>query len=559
MSNPDTIRADTDVVAKPFELMLPLDNGTQLNTTLLAGQRLFVLGANGTGKSALIHRWHAEHDRARRISAHRQTWFGSNSFGISYNQMRTMATDMRNSDVQPAARWQDDYAPYRPGLAIVDLIDAENARARSIAAAVDVQDEALARTLSSETAPLKTINELLRLANVPISLSANAGDTIVARKSGSEEFNIAQLSDGERSAILIAADILTAKQGSLILVDEPERHLHRAIISPLLTLLFAKRNDCAFVISTHEVMLPVDDPSARTLLIRGCTFRQSSIFAWDADLIESGESLGEDVRKELLGARRTILFVEGRDTSLDKPLYSLVFPNVSVLPKASSRGVEDAVRGLRDAPDVHWVRAFGIVDNDGRTPQQIEQLKAKGIYATPVFSVESLYYDPEIQLRVTSRHVKVTGGDADARVAEARSAALKSITEHIDRLTNRAVEKTLRDVVLRQLPGQPEIAKGNSVSISLDIASAVAAEKRRFQAAINAADLSSIIARYPVRETPALEQIARKLGFQSRDQYESAVRQLLLDDLPTVELVRSRFGDLHAQLGDERKASGGQK
>jgi ABC-type lipoprotein export system ATPase subunit len=556
MPDPATTQPDA-AVAQPFELTLSLDNGTQLNLKLSAGQRLFVLGANGTGKSALIHKWHAEHDKARRISAHRQTWFSNQSFGLSYGQMRQMPKEIRQSDVRAAGRWQDDYAIYRPGLAIVDLIDAENARARSIAAAVDARDESLARTLSSVSAPLKTINELLRLANIPISLATNAAASMVARKSGSEEFDIAQLSDGERSAILIAADILTAQQGSLILVDEPERHLHRAIISPLLTLLFAKRNDCVFVISTHEVMLPIDDPTARTLLIRGCTFKKSSVSSWDADLIESGESLGEDVRRQLLGARRTILFVEGKDTSLDKPLYSLLFPNVSVLAKESSRDVEEAVRGLRDAADVHWVRAFGIVDNDGRTQQQIDDLKARGVYATPVYSVESLYYDPEIQLRVKSRYVQVIGGEAATRVSEARSTALKSVAAHSDRLAKRVVEKTLRSEILRHLPGQREIAAGKPFSISVDIADAVATETRRFKAALDADDLTSIIARYPIRKTPALEQIIQKLGFQDRDQYESAVRQLLLDDPGTVELIRSQFGSLYAELTDGKEAGDG--
>ena len=66
-------------------------------------------------------------------------------------------------------------------------------------------------------------------------------------KNGSPPYSIAELSDGERNSLLIAASILTMKSESLVLIDEPERHLHRSIISPLLQHLFSSRSDCAFI------------------------------------------------------------------------------------------------------------------------------------------------------------------------------------------------------------------------------------------------------------------------------------------------------------------------
>jgi hypothetical protein len=57
-----------------------------------------------------------------------------------------------------------------------------------------------------------------------------------------------------------------------------------------------------------------------------------------------------------------------------------------------------------------------------------------------------------------------------------------------------------------------------------------------------------MIARYPVRETGALTVIAQKLGFQSRGQYESAVRKLMIDDPDALDFVRALFGTLNADL-----------
>lgn len=50
---------------------------------------------------------------------------------------------------------------------------------------------------------------------------------------------MAQLSNGERKAVLIAANALTVKEGTVLLIDEPERHLRRNIIEPFLSALVA--------------------------------------------------------------------------------------------------------------------------------------------------------------------------------------------------------------------------------------------------------------------------------------------------------------------------------
>lgn len=508
---------------------------------------MFILGANGTGKSSLMQQLYATHrGNARRISAHRQTWFSSNAITLSPEQKRNTETNIRAMDANPQARWRDDYSAHRPGIAIYDLIDAENVRARSIAGAVDSNEIDLAKDLSKKDAPIKIINELLRLSNMPIEISVHENEQVVASKSGGDPYSIAELSDGERNALLVAADVLTVKEGTLVLIDEPERHLHRSIISPLLTLLFAKRSDCAFIVSTHDVMLPFDNPSARTLLIRSCNFTGSPITSWDAVLVLPETEIHDELKKDILGARRKPLFVEGAEQSLDKPLYSLVFPDVSVIAKATCRDVDHAVSGIRDATNLHWLHAFGVVDNDRRTRADLDRLKGKGVYAVSAFSVESIYYHPDVQRRVAERHAAITGEDALVRLANA--AAVEAVAPHAQRLSERTAEKALREKIFQHLPGKKEIATATPINISIDVATAVAEERGRLQDALNASNFEKIITQYPVRETPALTEIARKLGFQDREQYEGTVRKLLLDDAEALEFVKSLFGTLGADM-----------
>lgn len=532
-----------------LNLTIPQISGNPLNINIEVGDILFVLGANGSGKSSIMHNFYtAHHTNSRRISAHRQTWFASSASTLSSEQKRNTVIQIHNTDIAPQARWQDGYSNHRPDIAISDLIDAQIIRAISITEAVDNNDPNLAKDLSKNDAPIKKINKLLRLSNIPIEISVHQNQQVVASKNGCTPYSIAELSDGERNAILIAADVLTAEDSTLMLIDEPERHLHRSIISPLLTLLFEERPDCSFIVSTHDVMLPLDSPTSRTLLVRDCVYDENSVPAWDVNLIDSENNIDEELKENILGARRKMLFVEGKEHSLDKPLYSLIFKDVSIIPKSSCKDVEHAVSSIRDADNLHWLNVFGIVDNDQRTDEDIARLKEKGSYAISVYSVESIYYHPKIQEYIAERHSLVTGDDATALLDDAKNAAIVSITPHAKRMSERVVEKSIREDIFNHLPRQAEISAANPINISIDVNAVVIEEIKRMQQYLEESNLTDIISRYPIRETQALSEIAKKLGFQRQSQYEGAVRKLLMDDNEALDFVKSLFGTLEADI-----------
>ena len=541
-------------------------NGDQRELFVKPGGILFVVGANGSGKSSLMQRFFTQHkNNAKRISAHRQTWFTSNTLDFTPTSRKQIGEQIENLDMREEARWKDEYASQRLGAAIFDLINADNVRSRKIAEKIDLGalEAALAANkeegtpqvviealeAKKEEAPLKMLNEILKTANLHIEIFIENDEQIFARKSGSDPYSIAELSDGERNAILIGASVLTADPGMVIIIDEPERHLHRSIVSPLLSTLFQKQEDCVFIISTHDVFLPLDNKEAETLLIRSCRWGKKSATGWDTDLLRPDTDVSEDVRRAILGARRTVLFIEGTDNSLDEQIYEILFPKISIVPVKSSTDVERATKGARATEALNWVMAYGLVDADDRTTDQLEELKAAGIYGLDCYSVESLYYHPEMIARLASKQAQLTGENADKLQEGALAAALCSIRPHRDRLCARIVERKVKHEITKSLPNHQYIAKNGSFTSQLDLKSYLDQECAKFDTFVEANDVRGLIERYPVRETPALDNIASQLNFKTTGKYEMAVRKMLVDDEGARNVLAGLFRDLAAVLG----------
>ncbi|WKN45884.1 AAA family ATPase [Tunicatimonas pelagia] len=534
-------------------------DGSLKEHTLKAGEVIFVVGANGVGKSSLMQRLvEINQDHSKRISAHRRTWLASNALSLTARDKIDIEKQMSYSDKESVARWSDHYAEQRSNIAIYELIEAENVRAREIAKLVDGGNLEEAENKSNTKSPLATINELMKMASLPIEISISNDNQLFANKNGSDEYSIAEMSDGERNTLLIASAVLTAKPGSLLLVDEPERHLHRSIISPLLSSLFQRRKDCAFVISTHDISLPQDNPEANVLLIRDCQWSDDSrgrenkvIDSWDTDFISANDNIPSDVKHQILGGKRKLLFVEGDDKkSLDKQLYQLLFPTVSIIPCGSCAEVKNKVQAIQFTESVGWIEAFGLIDADDRTDDDISYLASQNIFAIPYYSVESLYYHPNI-IGIVATHVLTEDFPQDL-VSTALEAALTAISSHKRRLCARRCERVIRSKYFESIPNQSTVQSEDLHEVVVDIKSVRDKEYGIFDGFVSDGNIEGLICRYPVRETQALTEIAKKLGYQSAGKYESAVRTLVTGNDTANQVLKELLGDLTLKIESHR-------
>ncbi|MDE0293336.1 MAG: AAA family ATPase [Bryobacterales bacterium] len=527
---------------------IPQPSGDPLAVELEAGEQIFVVGPNGSGKSALLQHLAASsgEGKIRRIFAHRQTWLQSGGLTHTPESRRRFERDRSGYETANDAIWRDRTGAETHAAVLFDLVAAENKRARSIAGYVENSKIECAEKTANAASPFTRLNDLLRAGTLRVSLHNPDDVEIVASKGFGPTFGIERMSDGERNAVIMAATVLTVDPDTTLLIDEPERHLHRAIIAPFLSALFEQRQDCAFVVSTHELFLPVENPSARVLMTRSCTWAEANPQAWDLEILAHPAELPEELRLAVLGARSRVLFVEGSSTSLDLPLYDTLFPELSVLPRGNCVDVERAVRGLRATRDRHHVEAYGIVDRDDLDDAAVDKLAEAGIFALAVRSVESLYYCSDAMQAVARHQADSMGLDAANLAGSAKRDALAALAaeEVIQRMAARRCERRMRDNVLSQLPDWKTIRSAMSPTIDLHVPSGFADEVAQFRRLLTGEDFDALVARYPLRETRAFGAITTALKCASIRDYEQMVVVRAAKDEALATALKNRLHPL---------------
>lgn len=523
-----------------------------VHVAVRAGSPIFILGRNGTGKSALVNRLAGQWSgNVVYMPGSRPSYFDHESLSMTPASRRDFTNNIKHYDSQPDTRWKSMLGTTRNEKAIHDLQAAETQYKLDAANQIKVEgssSSAIAR-LQADNSPLDIVNSLLAQANLGVQLEV-AGAELRAMQAGSL-YSYARMSDGERSALVFAAEVVAARPGMVFLIDEPELHLHPSIVVALVKALILERPDCGFVVCTHQLELPVAVKGSEIVLVRGSVWQGEKIGSWDVDVIHDSEQIPEWLWVDVIGARRKILFIEGNDkTSLDQPLYSLLFPTVSVRPRASCKDVMKAVEGLRAVENVHRAQAFGLIDHDGMSAEQMRKFEDDGIYPLPIFAVESLIYSPEAQGAVAAQQAETLGIDAQTMLNDARDAAIESIKgqgkkEH---LASRLAERKMRDQILSAIPTRQQLMEQTEGDLNVAVKSPYPGELARITNLVVACDMHGIVSRYPVRESGILDCIAKGLRFNSRADFERAVLRRVGVDAKLRDALKQKLGNLASQL-----------
>lgn len=194
-----------------------------------------------------------------------------------------------------------------------------------------------------------------------------------------------EMSDGERVIIYHTGRVLLAPKNSLIIVDEPEIHLHKTIANKLWDDLEARRKDCTFIYFTHDL-----DFASSRIAQKGWIKEFKYPNNWHIELIEENV-IPEELQLKLVGSCKKILFCEGdTQNSIDKFVFEILFPDYTIQPVESCKTVIAYTRAFNKLENVP-IKAYGLIDRDFRNEEQLKKLEKESIYSYSVAEIENLF------------------------------------------------------------------------------------------------------------------------------------------------------------------------
>lgn len=203
-------------------------------------------------------------------------------------------------------------------------------------------------------------------------------------KESLEEYPAYKMSDGEKNIFFLIGRVLLASNDAIIIIDEPEMYLHKAIINKLWDRLEYERCDCKFIYLTHDLEF-ADSRNANKYWIKDFQFPSK----WEIEPIPEND-IPDSLLMKILGSRKKILFCEGKKSSLDIQIYEILFPNYTITPVESCSNVINYTRAFNKIPNKNST-AIGIVDRDFRTDEQINKFISEKIYVYSVAEIENLF------------------------------------------------------------------------------------------------------------------------------------------------------------------------
>lgn len=222
-------------------------------------------------------------------------------------------------------------------------------------------------------------------------------------------YNSSEMSDGERVIFYLIGKCLAAPRNGIVVIDEPELHLHKSVQIPLWNAIEKLRQDCIFLYLTHDIDFAAAKEVAKIIWLKSFDGQN-----WDWSLINKDEKLPSELIIKVLGSRKPIVFVEGESDSFDSCLYRELLSNFLVIPRGSCSEVIQSVKALKANSQFHHLEVFGLIDRDRRLQAEIEMLEQSSIYVLEVAEVENLFCTEEVLKVVSERLARDSIADFSA-------------------------------------------------------------------------------------------------------------------------------------------------
>jgi ABC-type branched-subunit amino acid transport system ATPase component len=482
-----------------FTFSIPTPAGVK-PITVEPGSSVMFVGANGGGKTRLaVYIEKNFKFSAHRISAHRALRLNPAVNKISErNAARLLkighVIDISNprqeNGVRDNWRWQQhpETALLNDFDAVMQILFAEQAN-RSYQTHRKNRSGCHERAVPTKFEILEELWERL----LPSRKLHISGDDVQVAV-GDARYSAAEMSDGERAIFYLIGQALVAEPDSLLIIDEPELHVHRSIMAKLWDELEAARPDCAFVFITHDLEFAASRVAQKFVLH---DYRPKP--EWTIQEVPEDSGFYEETTTLILGSRRNVLFVEGNQNSLDQAIYRCCYPDWTVVPRGSCEDVIHAVATMRSNASFNRITCVGIVDGDGREPDEIDHLRGLGVAVLLVAEIENVILVPAVS-RAIAESDGYTGDALESRLNALTTAILASVSSAdaieaiVVRYCKRRIDRIIKNPKIGDAKSVHDTCMGFKQAVSQVNIGEIAQEKRtRIECAVENKDINNFL------------------------------------------------------------------
>lgn len=358
---------------------------------------------------------------------------------------------------------------------------------------------------------------------------------VLTRKTGQAQYNGKEMSDGERVCLYLMGQCLCAPENSIIIIDEPELHLHKSLMARLWNKIEEVCPNKYFIYVTHDLDFASSRKDAIKIWVK--SYENSNKWVWDE--VPDIDEIPENLVIEILGSRKDIIFCEGEKSSIDVTLYQTTYPNYHIIPRGGCEKVIESVKAMRGNAHLHHLNAFGLIDSDYRSPEELEALEAAGVYPVKVAEVENLFC-VEPLLRIAAAHLGLNEND---KVNEVTNFIISELRNEIDIQVASHAEKRIQ-FLLNNFSKEDYSEAGLQAGMvkvigSIDIPAIYAESKALFQNIIDENSLEKALKHYN-RKT-LVSRISVNFGLRNGEYLKLLIRLLKSDKKPQIVAALKTF------------------
>jgi energy-coupling factor transporter ATP-binding protein EcfA2 len=481
-----------------FNIILPHRTGTNQTEILSTDNNIVLIGANGSGKSRLgawIEQAMMHQFTIHRISAQKALTIPDFAQLKNLEQAEKAllyGRDDKHASVgrKIADRWGSNPTTFllNDFDKLLSLLFAKSAERDRL----HTQQTKVTQTyVPVPDAPIDVIIRIWSDIMPHRQISFNDGKVLV-RKAGELEYHGKEMSDGERVTLYLIGQCLCAPANAIIIIDEPEIHLHKALVDKLWNKIEELSQSKLLVYITHDLDFASSRKDALKFWIK--LYNGNNLWEWDEVPVD--ENLPDGLILEVLGSRKNIIFCEGENGSLDTTIYQLVYPDYHIIPRGSGQKVIETTKAFRGNKNIHHLNAFGLLDSDYKEEEEKLALLEHGIFTISVAEIENLFCVEPV-LRVIAEHLELS---PDQKVNEVIDFLIHSLIAEFDIQVSSKAEKIVEyklGAFSKEANDEQGISNGLATTLGrIDIPTIYSQTRARFQNAIDTRNLDELLLIY---------------------------------------------------------------